>query len=84
MCCHAVLLEYVVHGLELEVGGAWFLTVTVLISVSLCLVCAPSMFFPKELCVMFISLISKLNKSFPPQFDMILGKLENDGSRKVG
>lgn len=39
--------------------------------------------FPKDLCVTFISLTSKLNNPFPPQFDMILGKLENDGSRKV-
>lgn len=76
------------RGLRVRGGWSfpWFLTVTVLISVSLWSSLCPltSVFFPKELCVMFISLISKLNKSFSPQFDMILGKLENDGSRKVG
>lgn len=41
-------------------------------------------FISRELWLMCISLSSKWSKLFlSPQFDMILGKLENDGSRKV-
>lgn len=45
----------------------------------------PSPLLSQELWIMCVSLSGKLSKLFlSPQFDMILGKLENDGSRKVG